>query len=543
MVDIYSKAGADDRMKVVAGSEIASKTSPAGLTLWKRAPKRTLTFYDADQTGVADASTAFATALSEVPTGGTLSIPEGVFKLPDVTVTRSDVNIEGPGTVNGRMSFGAAGTTTDFKGRGIYGVRFERTGPTGDLSFAGIRWINAKRHVVAGNWFYNMSSAIYSVTEAGQDCADNLVRDNIYDNVQSLFRGITGSGAVWRSHADLTFTGNTGKARLTHILIDSCDGFKIRGNRMFFSGWQQADATKQRHIDIGFSDWGIITDNELFEAGLDAIRLIDPNHFTIENNLIAWPGQRLPGDGINIVLGQGMPGDSTAPARTFTYGTIGGGSISQASRNAISFYGTGLISHVKIKPISVERSSSAPQQYYGATALATPYRVWIESTITALTPQLPPYDGDNGTLTPDSFRGRVVTTDRWIHQRSKETALISRDQTVTGTAAVFSVTDLNAQSAVSTALDGEIKVDVRNAGTLAKTAVYKLLICNSPDGTRSCVVLGSGGKTAGAAANDPSFTWDLFHTGSVFQLRATPVGSTSGAFSFTAKAEGNMLLG
>jgi hypothetical protein len=502
-----------------------------------------LTAFGAAGDGVTNDTAAWNAAVAAVPAGGTLFIPYGTYVLPDVSVQRSDIDIAGSGTIKGRITFGTAGVTTDFKGHGIFGVRFERTGPTGDLSFAAIRWVNAKRHVVAGCWFYNMSSAIYSVSESGQDCADNIVRDNVYDNVQCLFRGITGSGAVWRSHADLSFTGNTGKARLTHILIDSCDGVKVYSNRMFFSGWDKADATKQRHIDILYSDWVEIIGNALFEAGLDSIRLIDPGHFEIEDNHIAWPGQRLAGDGINIVLGQGVAGDATAPARTFTYGTIGGGTISQFTRNAISFYGTGLISHVKIRPISIERSSGAPQQYYGAPALPTPYRVWIESTITALTPQLPPYDGDNGTLLPDNFRGRLLATDRWIHQRSKETALMSRDQTVTGTAAIFSVTDLNAQSSASTAIDGEIKVDARNAGTLAKTAVYKLLICNSPDGTKSCVVLGSGGRTSGAAANDPSFTWDLFHTGSVFQLRATPVGSTSGAFSFTAKAEGNMLLG
>ncbi len=502
-----------------------------------------ITEFGAVGNGVADDSAAFAAALAAVPSGGTLQLPRGSYVLPDVTVTRSDVNIVGPGTVIGRITFGSAGTTTDFKGRGVFGVRFERSGPTGSLSFAAIRWINVKRHVIAGNWFYNMSSAIYSATEAGQDCADNIVRDNFYDNVNHFFRGVTGSGAVWRSHADLTFTGNTGKARITHIKIDSCDGLKVRGNRLFFFGFAAADGTKERHIEVGYSDWVMITDNELFEAGLESIYLTDPNHFTIAENLIAWPSQRAAVDAIAITLGIGRAGDATAPARTFTVGEISGGVISQWSKSAIGFYGTGNVGNVVIKPLALERASGNPPSYYGGGTLATPTRVSLAGTLTAIPPRLPEYSGEMLGTMFDDFRGRTTATERWIHPRAKEIALPNRDATITGATTLYIIRDLNQQSTATTAVSGRISLDMRNAGTLAKTASYELQITQSPDGTRTCEVMGKGGRTAGAAANDPSFTFTVEHNGTNIVLRATPVGSTSGAFSYSAYASGNMILG
>lgn len=71
------------------------------------------------------------------------------------------------------------------------------------------------------------------------------------------------------------------------------------------------------------------------------------------------------------------------------------------------------------------------------------------------------------------------------------------------------------------------------------SAVYELLI-NRGTGGAALVLLGSAGSTAGATANDASFTFSV--DGATNQLRASPVGSTSGTFFFHMSCSGNIDL-
>lgn len=528
------------------GEEVASKTSPVGLTLWKRAPKRALTFYDADPTGVADASAAFATALSEVPAGGTLEIPLGTFKLPDVSITRADVNVEGPGTVNGRITIGQADRTLNLQGRGFQGVKFVRSGPVADPTFAGIRVINVERLRVQGCWFQNMSSAIYSYANAGNDVAKSIIVDNKYYNVGYFYRAVNASDAVWRAHADIDMFNNEGHARITHVKMDSVDGLTAIGNRFFFFGNAAQDQQKERHFDIGFSDWLKIKSNVLFESGLESIYLEDPNHFEVEDNHIAWPSQRANRDAISITAGVGRSGDATAAPRTDLFGTVGGGNISQWAKNAIGFYGSGRVDHVVVLPMSLERASGNPPTYYGTEQLGTPRRVFLSGTLTNLSPGTPAYNGDlQGTIF-DEIRSRVTATERWLHPRAKEVALPSRDQTINQKTTLFILRDLNQQSTATTIVAGRILLDIRSVSAVpspAKAAVYDILVGTSPDGTKTCQVMGAAGSSIAAVANTPAFTFTVEHDGSNLVLRATPVGTTAGAFAYSAVSTGNLILG
>ena len=71
------------------------------------------------------------------------------------------------------------------------------------------------------------------------------------------------------------------------------------------------------------------------------------------------------------------------------------------------------------------------------------------------------------------------------------------------------------------------------------SAVYELLI-NRGTGGAALVLLGSAGSTAGATANDASFTFSV--DGANNQLLASPVGSTTGTFYFHMSCSGNIDL-
>ena len=81
---------------------------------------------------------------------------------------------------------------------------------------------------------------------------------------------------------------------------------------------------------------------------------------------------------------------------------------------------------------------------------------------------------------------------------------------------------------------------VKSALTASSAAaVYELLINRGTSGA-SLVLLGSTGATTGATANDASFTFSV--DGTTNQLRASPVGSTSGTFFFHMSCSGNIDL-
>ena len=71
------------------------------------------------------------------------------------------------------------------------------------------------------------------------------------------------------------------------------------------------------------------------------------------------------------------------------------------------------------------------------------------------------------------------------------------------------------------------------------SAVYELLI-NRGTGGAALVLLGSAGSTAGATANDASFTFSIDAANN--QLLASPVGSTTGTFYFHMSCSGNIDL-
>ena len=491
--------------------------------------------------GTTDDSAAFVAALAATPDYGTLWLPEGTYKLTTpLSHTRTKVSIAGPGRIDGKLIVGAFGTTYDFQGRSISGITFTRGGASTDGTVACIELRNVLNLTIEGNSFRDAGSAIYVLTE--YDTARNIIQGNLYHNVGYFLRSVTGSTPAgrdsnlqWRSIADIHVVGNSGQSNVTALDIDTIDGLVCIGNTFFSPGYQNASTIKQRNIRIGFSDWLVITDNNLFEAGLEAIDLTDANHFTIKNNNIAWPGQRVPSDAISIRFS----------TRTFADGNIGGGNVSQATKNIVGFYGTGTIDlrAVVVDHISIERSiGSAPAQYYGTDALPTPYRVYVPSTLHSSMPILPPAPAHGfGLNLPDNHRGRIISEERWLSGAVKEQTMFLRTTTITSTQFLYVLRTTDGSGNGHFA--GTVHLYMTNDGSTVKSAYYTLDIIKTPGGQVACTTVSAIGNTTGAAANDPSFTFDVFlHTDTAYYLRATKVGSTSGAFGYTAWATGPIQL-
>ncbi|ADU00378.1 hypothetical protein Mspyr1_37780 [Mycolicibacterium gilvum Spyr1] len=493
--------------------------------------------------GTNDDSAAFTAALTAAEDGATVWVPDGNYYLATpVAHTRTRVNLGGSGTVKGKLIVGAFGAVRDFQGRSITGLKFIQSSASTDPTMACIELRNVMNLTITGCSFRDAGAAIYSYTE--YDTARNTICNNFYHNVGYFFRSVTGptpagrdSTAQWRSLADIHIEGNNGQSNVTAVDCDSVDGIVITGNTFFSPGAHHASTVKEHNIKLGVSNQIVISDNNLFEAGLSAIDLTDPRAFTIADNNITYPGQRTPSDGISI----------TFAAATFAIGSIGGGTIAQATKNVIGFYGTGAIELrlITITPFAIERSlGSTPATYYGADVLPTPYRIFIDPNIT--TPYLPaiPFGANHGfgINMPDNHRGRIIGQERYLAGNVKEQTLNPRVITITTSNRLYVLRNID--PTFNGYFGGTITLFMSNSGSTAKTACYHLLVCKTPESNTSyqCVTLGATGNTTGGAANDPSFTFDIEYASGWHYLRATKVGSTSGAFNYVGWATGVLHL-
>ena len=78
------------------------------------------------------------------------------------------------------------------------------------------------------------------------------------------------------------------------------DGIIITGNTIFSDSYELKSKYKEQNIYIGKADWVVINTNNLFESGMEAIKIDGCNKVNIVGNNIAWCGQRTPSSGISL---------------------------------------------------------------------------------------------------------------------------------------------------------------------------------------------------------------------------------------------------
>ena len=99
--------------------------------------------------------------------------------------------------------------------------------------------------------------------------------------------------------SDLTFSSNViGESYISALFAYSLDGLLMNGNTVFSS---QQGASKAENVRVAaLSDQIIITNNNLFTAGKEGIRLTNPKSVVIVGNNIVWSGTRLISSGVKI---------------------------------------------------------------------------------------------------------------------------------------------------------------------------------------------------------------------------------------------------
>lgn len=488
--------------------------------------------------GTSNDSAAIQSAITylESQGGGTLVIPRNArFYIPDgIFICRNapvPVSLLGTGGVlyGGTVTVGPATPARgglSVSGMSIDGISFEGITAYGGgalLLIGGVRGLD-----IVNCYFKNASVGIdtYGDTEF-HSLAMLRIASNRFGGLLFAVRHLA---STWDYASDWDIVDNfVNLAADTSFWITNqagtgggVDGLNFQGNVMFHLSassiasplWQ----SKRHNLRVGKSDWLRIINNNFFEAGLEAVYLHEARRFVYTGNHIAWAGQRERSSQLKIV------------ASPIARGVISNNVFDLFTHSAIGFSTTNL-AEVTIGENQYRWEADNPR-WLGNTPNATLeplttsncFRIYADTACYNY-----PYirsghyaNGLSDSIRDTNMQGRDPRSELSGIGAAKIITNIPATDTV-----VFSLSDI---VNVSIRGGGLITVNVRRTGASNDyTANYLLFV--SIQGS-VCTVVASGGRTGGADANEPSFTWSIVGS----NLCASRVGATSSSSTFAFEA-------
>lgn len=285
--------------------------------------------YGAKGDGVTDDSEAIQKAINSLPYDDNLKIvmfPQGyVFKC-NVEVNKPHLVITGGGTITGKLLININNSYANLHIK--------------DLSFkdgGGVEYRTCRGGSLSRCTFHDTDVAIkMKANEESEDqsIARLRIEHNSFENTNyDLLCHSVENNAI--SIADIHFINNMCKwASISHIDIATMDGAVISGNTFFCA---RGVETHHHIIVREWSNWFIITNNNLFESGHESIYLIGSSNYNINNNNFAWCGRYIRCAAIKI---EGLTEDH------LSYGTINGNNINVPSNTGVEVISS---SYINIK--------------------------------------------------------------------------------------------------------------------------------------------------------------------------------------------------
>ena len=225
------------------------------------------------------------------------------FEFDDLNINRSDVTIQGGGTLkNTKLKLVNTETQQNIK---INNIKFYFDTLVGDNN--AITMQKLIRSEISNCKFYNCDKAItYTNWDEPQHVSRINITNNYFHNIVYAIYGRRGTIEQPLIVADIHIVNNIMEYCLnTHIWVEGFDGGVISDNTMFFPSYMLNPKcmTKQYNIYIDYCNWTIIKGNNLFEAGKDSILLNHSQCVNVSGNNIAWCGQINPSYGITFING------------------------------------------------------------------------------------------------------------------------------------------------------------------------------------------------------------------------------------------------
>lgn len=287
--------------------------------------------------------------------GGTLHL--GVLPY---TATQSDITAYGGGlAVAMEMNLRVRGITIrGVKGSGRAGIKIAYGR---ELEILDVNTFDCDYGIDGyGSNGANFSQSVARVT---------ISRFKAYQALEDI-RCLKGTGNAVMHFADFTVSGcrfvdrpTGGTARtLRNARFEGIDGLTFTGNFCFMSANGDALANKAENVNVSQSTNIIIDANQLFEAGTEAVLLDRCKAFTIGQNIIAFPGQRVVSAGIRITGGDNV-GD------IYCIGSIGGNTIEGASGDGVKIDSG--CDYVTVNPNAMAALGTSSRHYGGGSPLGS----------------------------------------------------------------------------------------------------------------------------------------------------------------------------
>lgn len=172
-------------------------------------------------------------------------------------------------------------------------------------------------------------------------------------------------------HGDCNISDNIAIVCLiSHIVFQGQDGWIVKGNTFFFPSYPFTYSLKKQNISAYKCAHGMISANQMFEAGEEAILFSQCGRSSVVNNQIIWPGQRLECSAIRYTGG-------SLSSDEYLLGTVSGNVIWDATKFGIEFEsGEG---HVTVTGNTI-RGTGTTTFYYGPTKVqAVGYAIYASS--------------------------------------------------------------------------------------------------------------------------------------------------------------------
>lgn len=468
--------------------------------------------------------------------GGAIIVPQtatGYILGTPLYITKKWVRVLGQGAeIRGTIFVGDATTPEQMNGL-ITGLNWIFTGVAPGRN--GIVFRNTRQFEVTGCQFTNCDNAILmdAGTGAGFHSISSInIHHNQFFTCNYHVKAIDGNSFANAAISDCVIDTNIMNIALyRNIDIQQIDGIHISGNTTFMIGYTKYGTDpnillKEQCIYIGSSNFVQIHGNNLFEAGYEGILLENARGANISGNAIPRPGQRNLRSGIKVT---GLTNSTIE---------ISNNRVELYTRDAVELLGTTASPAILIG--NVGRYDAGTPTYWGlsegAPAITTVSHA-VVAVDSAFTGPVPITGVGQSTSTGENIRLSQLNAGIRSHSRLGPWSVFSDRVVTTGTFTAGGTTNLGLlRDATNVAQNygGLIFVTAkRTSDSAAKTSTYWLHIQGN-----SVTTLSAKGLTAGAAADDPSFTWGT----SSNTLQATAVGSTSGSFTFDYTVLGNLLI-
>jgi hypothetical protein len=388
-----------------------------------------------------DSTSAIQAAIDSVAAysfsrGATIYFPMGIYKFSEVLISTKHITLTGVGVLKGTVKVRGVSSADPVTNNipdmftTIKGLRFIHD--VGNNTDA-VVFQNMRAATVEGCYFENYRNAIYGESLRNDVPYQQTSRvivdgckfrsvDYAVKTTWKIYDSITGgvvSPSTWRynQHGDWQVVNCHAyfyTRGITHLHFEGQDGLVCSNNILFHGLYSDQSPNKQYNIYLKQSNFAVISNNDLFEAGYESIYCEDYRSLNITGNNIAWCGQRDAKSGIYLeVADQSTYSEASA--------VVANNNIAYPTRHGVwvGYFAT----NVKVSGNVVTKIGDG-RFYYGTTTLGSVshYGIFVGDPSPTFTEQ-------NNVVVSDNFYDGTLYQNRGVSINNHPFSFVQANRT------------------------------------------------------------------------------------------------------------------